>query len=286
MSASFVSMSERPWRLLLDGFAPGSWNMAVDEVLLDGVQSGQPPTLRFYGWLPACLSLGYFQAFEVVDVDGCRRQGVDIVRRPTGGRAILHDRELTYSLSLPARVLGQDAAILPSYSRISRALRAGLAQLGVSTTMAPESAASGVAEHGPICFDRPSAHEILLQGRKLVGSAQVRRGDALLQHGSILIEPGIKRLIACLRGHESSRPDAAELASSVIGLAEIGLSDRERLAEAIGAAVEREFGIELESGPLLAEEVRAARQLATAKYQAAAWTERPLDVARDTTRTR
>jgi lipoate-protein ligase A len=277
-------MSERPWRLLLDGAAPGAWNMAVDEVLLDGVQSGRPPTLRFYGWSPACLSLGYFQPFDVVDLDGCRRQGVDIVRRPTGGRAILHDRELTYSLSLPAGVLGHDAGILPSYSRISRALQAGLAQLGATTTMAPESAASSVAEHGPICFDRPSAHEILLQGRKLVGSAQVRRGDALLQHGSILIEPGIERLIACLRGHESSR---AVLASSVIGLGQIGLSDGERLAEAIGAAFEREFGIELEAGPLLEKEIRAARKLATVKYQSAAWTERPLlEAARDTTRTR
>lgn len=280
-------MSEHPWRLLLDGSAAGAWNMAVDEVLLDGVQSGRRPTLRFYGWSPACLSLGYFQAFEVVDRDGCREQGVDIVRRPTGGRAILHDRELTYSLTLPARILGHDAGILPSYYRISRALQAGLAQLGVTTTMAPASAASGVGEHGPICFDRPSAHEILLQGRKLVGSAQVRRGDALLQHGSILIEPRIERLVACLRSGAGSGLRAPQLSSSVVGLAEVGLRDGKRLAEALAVAAGREFAVELKPGRLTQEETRAAQRLATVKYETAAWTERPLlEAARDTTRTR
>src|SRR5205823_2859721 len=125
-------------------------------------------------------------------------RGVDIVRRPTGGRAILHDRELTYSLTLPASLLGEERAILPSYCRISRALQSGLRQLGVSTTLAPESAALLVGDHGPVCFDRASAHEILLNGRKLVGSAQVRKGSALLQHGSILIEPRVDALMACL----------------------------------------------------------------------------------------
>src|SRR5690349_2496197 len=110
MSVSSGSMSEAGWRLLNDPPASGAWNMAVDEALLEGVASGRSPaTLRFYSWRPACLSLGYFQPFGIVDVSGCRARGVDVVRRPTGGRAILHDRELTYSLTLPASVLGHDA---------------------------------------------------------------------------------------------------------------------------------------------------------------------------------
>src|ERR1700732_3231664 len=112
MSPSFASTSDTAWRLLLDPPASGAWNMAVDEVLLDGMAEGTaPPTIRFYEWAPACLSLGYFQAFEVVDVDGCRRLGVDVVRRPTGGRANLHDRELTYSVALPASGLGHDGVV-------------------------------------------------------------------------------------------------------------------------------------------------------------------------------
>src|SRR5207237_1328078 len=142
----------------------------------DAVAAGTaPPTLRFYEWALPCLSLGYFQSFDVVDVDGCRALGVDVVRRPTGGRAILHDRELTYSVALPAAVLGQDGGVLPSYYRLSLALQDGLRRLGVPATLAPESAGSSAA-HGPVCFDRPSAHEILLHGRKPVGRAQLRRG--------------------------------------------------------------------------------------------------------------
>src|SRR2546422_2374683 len=200
MSLSSASMSDAAWRLLLDPPAEGAWNMAVDEVLLDGVAAGSaPPTLRFYTWTPACLSLGYFQAFGVVNVEGCRGLGIDIVRRPTGGRAILHDRELTYSVALPAPLLGHDAGILPSYRRLSLALQAGLRRLGINVGLAPESETPTRAVHGPACFDRPSAHEILLQGRKLVGSAQVRRAGALLQHGSIVIEPRIETLVACLQ---------------------------------------------------------------------------------------
>src|SRR5439155_18887308 len=188
MSRSSASTSDG-WRLLLDKPSSGAWNMAVDEVLLDGVAAGTaPPTLRFYEWTPPCLSLGYFQPFDVVDLDGCRALGVDVVRRPTGGRAILHDRELTYSIVLPAAVLGQDGGVLPSYYRLSLALQDGLRRLGVPATLAPASAAPSTAVHGPACFDRPSAHEILLNRRKLVGSAQVRRGGAILQHRSILVE--------------------------------------------------------------------------------------------------
>src|SRR6266851_10371187 len=200
MSPSSASTSDSAWRLLTDPPATGAWNMAVDEALLDGVAAGiAPPTLRFYQWAPPCLSLGYFQPFDVVDVAGCLRLGVDVVRRPTGGRAILHDRELTYSVALPASVLGHDGGVLPSYYRLSLALQDGLRRLGVPATLAPESAATGPIVHGPICFDRPSAREILLEGRKLVGSAQMRRGGGILQHGSILIEPRIDKLTKCLR---------------------------------------------------------------------------------------
>jgi lipoate-protein ligase A len=261
------------WRLLVDAPAGGAWNMAVDEVLLDGVAAGEaPPTLRFYQWTPPCLSLGYFQAIDVVDFEGCRALGVEVVRRPTGGRAILHDRELTYSVALPAAALGHDGGVLPSYYRLSLALRDGLRRLGVPATLAPESAASGTAEHGPVCFDRPSAHEILLQGRKLVGSAQMRRGCGLLQHGSILIEPRVDKLTACLRLPDGGAP--GRIKDGVAGLAELGVTQPAQIAAAIAAAFARRFGVSLVEAPLGPDELVAARALAGSKYEAAGWTGR------------
>lgn len=280
MYASSDSMSDLSWRLLIDEPAAGAWNMAVDDVVLDGVACGTaPPTLRFYGWIPACLSLGYFQSFSVVDVEACRRLGVDIVRRPTGGRAILHDREVTYSIALPARILGHDRGILPSYHRISRALQTGLTRLGVVTTMAPESAAAASGDRGPICFDRPSAHEILLDGRKLVGSAQVRRANALLQHGSILIEPRMATMIECLRlPVPAAGPDGQTRAiqDGVIGLAEAGIVDRGKIVGAIAQAMAAEFDVALRPGALTAPERVQANDLMVSRYQSKGWTERPL----------
>jgi lipoyl(octanoyl) transferase len=285
MSPSFASTSDATWRLLLDPPAAGAWNMAIDEVLLDGAAAGSaPPTLRFYQWAPPCLSLGYFQAFDVVDVAACRRLGVDIVRRPTGGRAILHDRELTYSVALPLRLLGDDGAVLPSYHRLSLALERGLNRLGAPVVLAPEIAAEPGPDHGPVCFDRPSAHEILLDGRKLVGSAQVRRATAILQHGSILIEPRIDRLLACLWLPEG--PDA-RIEDGVAGLAEVGDFDPARIAGALADAFAEEFGVRLVPGRLQPDERQAADALVDSKYLAAAWTERPPSVtATNTTRTR
>jgi len=289
-SASSGSMSERGWRLLLDPPASGAWNMAVDEVLLEGVAAGRvPATLRFYRWTPACLSLGYFQAFDTVDLEGCRARGVEIVRRPTGGRAILHDRELTYSVTLPAAVLGHDAGIVPSYHRLSLALQAGLQDLGVPATLAPLAAAPASADHGPVCFDSPSAHEILLGGRKLVGSAQVRRAGALLQHGSILIEPQIDALLGCLRLDAVDRGEKAKrrLENAVAGLAEVADLDPIGVSRSLAGAFSRQFGVSVTSGRLEDEERAAATALARAKYQSAAWTQRPLpETAGKTTRTR
>ena len=281
------------WRLLIDDAAGGAWNMAVDEVLLDGVATGAaPPTLRFYQWRPACLSLGYFQPFDAVNLDGCRELGVEIVRRSTGGRAILHDRELTYSVALRPSVLGDDGGVLPSYYRLSLALQEGLRRLGVAATLAPESAPSVSIEHGPVCFDRPSAHEILLDGRKLVGSAQMRRGGGLLQHGSILIEPRLEKMRACLRLAEGSTDSSSEgawgrIEDGVAGLAEVGVSDPAQIADAIASAFATRFGVSLVKGRLGGDELAAAQALAASRYQSSGWTERlEPAIGRNTTRTR
>ncbi len=276
MSCSFGSMSDPPvWRLLVDPPAEGIWNMAVDEAILDAVAAGvAPPTLRFFQWRPACLSLGYFQPYAVVNDEACAASGVGVVRRPTGGRAILHDRELTYSIALPLATLGGDHAVESSYFRLSQALLEGLRASGARVTLAraepdPESG------HGPACFDRASAHEILLDGRKVVGSAQVRRAGALLQHGSILFEPQVDALLGCLRLGAGERDRwRRSMGAGIAGLEGHCECDPAALSGAIGSAFARVFGVRLSAAEITAPERAAAGRLAEEKYGSREWTAR------------
>jgi len=157
--------------------------MAIDDAILTAVAAGAvPPTLRFYLWKPACLSLGYGQRAREADLDRLHERGWEIVRRPTGGRAILHRRELTYSLALPIEHPIAAGGIIESYRRISAALLGGLRALGVQADA--DRMADG-APITPVCFETPSHYEIAVDGKKLIGSAQVRRQGGILQHGSL-----------------------------------------------------------------------------------------------------
>ena len=191
------------WRLLDSSAHDGFTNMAADEAILLAVQQGQaPPTLRLYAWQPSCLSIGAFQsASGDVDIEACAQCGIDWVRRPTGGRAILHDQEVTYSVAAPQaneRVAGD---VMESYRRISLGLLHGLRLLGVDAKLAPSTipAAPPGAAKPAACFAAPSQHEIMVDGRKIIGSAQRRQGSALLQHGSLLLDLDVKKLMALLR---------------------------------------------------------------------------------------
>lgn len=248
--------------------------MAVDEALLDAVSRGRAqPILRFYQWAPACLSLGYFQSYAAVDIDACRAHRVKVVRRPTGGRAILHDRELTYSITLPVTSLEGQSGVLQSYYRLSQGLMEGLRQLGVETTLAPSLPLRDA--HGPACFDRPSDHEILLNGRKLIGSAQVRRNEALLQHGSVLFQPQIDEVLRCLRLDplEADRQRGA-MVDAVAGLDQAGVFTPGEVGRALAAGMAAVFGVRLQAGSLTPDERAAAAQLEREKYGTVAWTER------------
>lgn len=159
--------------------------MAVDEALLETARRGTI-TIRFYGWAPGCLSLGRNQAARNrYDVEKLRALSIDVVRRPTGGRAVFHDREITYSVTAPVAGLG---SLRSSYERINRALANGLRRLGVPASVASASG-RGSAPRPSLraCFRDPMPGEVVADGRKLVGSAQWRDADALLQHGSILL---------------------------------------------------------------------------------------------------
>jgi len=172
-------------------------NMAEDEALFQAAieHNSDDIILRLYDWSPACMSIGYFQSLtRRVDEARCASFGYDIVRRPTGGRAVLHDNELTYCVVAKADGLGDTT--LDSYLEISKALNRGLNILGVKSEIEPAKKAKHIGS--PACFDSLSSFEIAVNGKKIVGSAQYRTKGYLLQHGSILLDIDPKILFDCL----------------------------------------------------------------------------------------
>ena len=191
------------WRYLDSGPASGARNMAIDEGLLREAAAGNVlPLLRFYTWSPPAVSLGRFQDEATsVNAAACKGRGIDIVRRITGGRAVLHNEELTYSVIAPSSGDMFPNDVLGTYKMIAAALLAGLRDLGIAAEMVSRSSrhADRVRPHPkePACFSSPSWYEILVREKKIIGSAQRRVSGAFLQHGSILIgyNPGLEAAV-------------------------------------------------------------------------------------------
>jgi lipoate-protein ligase A len=179
------------WELIIDGPLDGVTNMAVDAALLDEVEKSEFPKtiVRFYQWKRPTISLGRNQKAEgAVDQDYCEMRGIHVVHRPTGGRAVLHDDELTYAVaSNDALCFGDN--IYANYKRVSEVLCDGYRRLGVAATLAPETRKVPAPRNGadPPCFLSPSRYELTVGGRKVVGSAQRRVRQSFLQHGSMPI---------------------------------------------------------------------------------------------------
>jgi lipoate-protein ligase A len=172
------------WTVFVDGARPGWENMAVDAALLDRTLETGKAFLRCYRWEPHCLSLGRHEpALRRYDTERIRARGLSCVRRPTGGRAVWHARELTYAVTAPLAVFG---GMREAYAAIHGLLAAALGALGVPSLLAPRSSPTPGVGSGP-CFATPVGGEVLVQGRKVVGSAQLRSGNAFLQHGSLLL---------------------------------------------------------------------------------------------------
>lgn len=180
--------------------------MALDEALMEAVRAGADPVLRFYRWSPRCLSLGRNQpAADRYDPGRLRERGIDVVRRPTGGRAVLHDRELTYSVIIPEAALGSPRT---AYSAINRALVAGLRRLDVAAQLQPRTQARAPVPSLAPCFREPAEGEVVVGGRKLIGSAQYREGGVILQHGSLLFADDQREIAECLREPAPGPDDA------------------------------------------------------------------------------
>jgi lipoate-protein ligase A len=257
------------WRLVVSPPAPGAWAMAIDEALLDAcvaAPAGFVPVLRLYAFAPPCLSLGRFQRTDDVDRDACRRLNVDVVRRPSGGRAVLHDRCLTYALIAPAEAAPFDGGIRNSAERIGAALAAGLCRLGVvlSTAPSPER-----GRYPADCFALPAAGEVVAGGRKLAGSAQVRRGAAALQHGSVRLRLGAGNAARLLRHSRSDDPSDGPTTLEALCGRPVTFTET---ASAVAAGIVGTFGVTLRGTVLTEAERQRAIELERDRYHSDGWT--------------
>lgn len=258
------------WRLIHSRATDGGANMAIDEAILRAVASGDaPPTLRFYAWEPPCLSLGRGQPVDDVDRQALQAAGYDLVRRPTGGRAILHIDELTYSLIVPEDEPCVAGGVGESYRRLSAGLVRGLERLGVEDIVADQRTENRGRE-GPVCFETPSDYEITVGGKKLVGSAQMRAQGVVLQHGALPLYGDIARICPFLASHPDPSQVRARAAAAdeVLGRAVTWDEAAEALAEGFAEAL----NLALEPGTLTPEERAQGQVLRAEKYAADRWT--------------
>jgi len=267
-----------PWRVLWSGPADGYTNMAVDEALMGGVAQRGTPTLRLYGWRPPTVSLGYFQPVEAqVDQGEIARRGWGLVRRPTGGRALLHHEEVTYSVAIAEAALPQGASVMGSYREISRGIECGLRRLGVVAALGETAADPRHRETArdlpTVCFAQTSRCDMVVEGRKVVGSAQVRRDGIILQHGSVPLRLNVHDHLAVMPGRGSGARSAARLAAAAQGIADLlgqplGF---EELGWALAAGFAEAFAVPLEPGELTPAEQARAQELRVSKYATDEW---------------
>jgi lipoyl(octanoyl) transferase len=273
-------LAQTQWRLIFSQPEVGAWNMALDEALLEcTARKASLPVLRLYAWNPACISLGYSQPGTDVDQDAADRRGWHIVRRPTGGRAILHTDELTYSVMAPLDEPRVTGSVLESYRRLSVALVAAIQSLGIAVQAEKEYPNTiKTNSGGPVCFDVPSNYEITANGKKLIGSAQARRLGGVLQHGSLPLHGDLTRIIQGLvYSDDAARQRAAQRLLERAATVEMILNQRVAWEEAANAFVQgfsQTLNIEfIVDEPTPAEKERA-RELAVEKYASDQWTYR------------
>jgi len=272
-------LSTSTWRYLDTSFSNGYENMAIDEAIFTRCQQGKlPPTIRFYGWTPPAVSLGYFQKAEnTVDFKACERQGIDVVRRLSGGRTVLHDKELTYSLICPEGTLPFTTNILETYKTISECLISALKSLNLNvqwvTFRDKHSSSTHLHKKTASCFSSPSWYEITIEGKKICGSAQKRRGGVFLQHGSILLEHDAEMLAEVLFSWKSKQELLAEIRSTTTSInshlaKKITFYELQTLMR---ESFEEHLGITLHKGELTDYEYALKDQLLKERYQSSEW---------------
>ncbi|MDK2820744.1 MAG: lipoyl(octanoyl) transferase [Clostridia bacterium] len=269
-------MSTETWRLLDTGKSDPYTNMAIDEAILLKHQKGKMlPTLRFYGWTPPTISLGYFQdVHKEIDVEAVQERGFGLVRRITGGRAVFHDNEVTYSIVAREDHPLMTGGVRSSYLRLSTALVEGLKELGVPAEIVSGRKGNLNRHTTTACFDAPSWYEITCNSRKLVGSAQTRKGGVVLQHGSIIISLNVEDFFSVLKMPSEKLREylKSKFYKQACGLEEIlGVKVEARQVKLkIKEAFTKVYGIEFVPGELSEEEITFLKELKN-KYASKNW---------------
>jgi lipoate-protein ligase A len=251
--------------------------MAVDEAILESVSSkSQLPTLRLYDWDPYTLSLGHAQPAADVNIPALRKNNWSLVRRPTGGRAILHADEITYSVCAPTDETTISGGVLESYQKISNALLCALEIIGILADSKKKKESDSGLSHDPVCFQYPSDYEITFHEKKLIGSAQARKRNGILQHGSIPLFGDISRIIEVLNfSDELKKQDAKErLHQRATTLKDSLGKDISwfEFAAAISEGFCQKLGIHFENGSLTKPELARAEQIFQEKFANDSWT--------------
>ena len=268
------------WNFINTGSHDPYYNMAMDEALLNFVSRGEiDPVVRFYTWNPATLSVGYFQRLKKeIDIDKVKEKGFGLVRRQTGGRGVLHDKEFTYSVIVPESHPNMPSTITEAYRVISEGLLEGLKLLGFDAYFAiPRSKEEREKLKQPrsaVCFDAPSWYELVVEGRKIAGSAQTRQKGVILQHGSLLQDVDVDELFAMFIFKNDRLKEKMKKAFVDKAVAINDISDRHISIEEMEKAFEEGFkkGLNIEFKPLsLTENQLAEVKVLEEKYRSEEW---------------
>lgn len=274
-------MKNNTWAFIDSGACSPSYNMALDEALLNWHSEGSiPPIIRFYTWEPATLSIGYFQRAEKeINLKEVSKRGLGFVRRPTGGKSVLHEHELTYSVIVTEEYPDMPKNVTEAYRVISEGILKGFQNLGMEAYFAvPQTEVEVQALKAPqsaVCFDASSWYELVVEGRKVAGSAQTRQKGVILQHGSILLELEEEKLFSLF--NFTNEQDKARMmkkfndkAVAMNDIADRTISLIEAKA-AFKAGFAEGLGVNLVSYQLTAEQDQEVKRLAKEKYESDDW---------------
>ncbi|MBS4215683.1 MULTISPECIES: lipoate--protein ligase family protein [Neobacillus] len=274
-------MEKEIWWFIDSGNSSPAFNMALDEALLDWHSEGKiPPVIRFYGWNPPTLSVGYFQKVEKeIDMEAVKTHGLGFVRRPTGGRGVLHEHELTYSVIVSEEHPAMPKTVTEAYRVISEGILKGFHQLGLEAYFAvPKTVEERDALKNPrsaVCFDAPSWYELVVEGRKVAGSAQTRQKGVILQHGSILLDLDEDKLFSLFKYPNDRVKERMKKAFKDKAVAINAISPRrialDEAKEAFYKGFAEGLNIELESYQLTDEELAYVNKLAKERYENDEW---------------
>ncbi|WP_066293590.1 lipoate--protein ligase family protein [Bacillus sp. FJAT-29937] len=274
-------MTKETWRFIDTGAGSPSFNMALDEALLDWNSEGKiPPTIRFYGWNPATLSIGYFQQVDrEINMDAVKQHGLGFVRRPTGGRGVLHEHELTYSVIVSEEHPQMPKTVTEAYRVISEGILKGFHHLGMDAYFAvpktDEERESLKNPRSAVCFDAPSWYELVVEGRKVAGSAQTRQKGVILQHGSILLDIEEDKLFSLFKYPNDRVKERMQRAfkNKAVAINEISKEriTLEQAKEAFRIGFAEGLNIELEPYELSEDELAYVNKISKERYEQDEW---------------